>query len=370
MKNKDKRIASLKEQVPHISAIEVNAKLADGGVVLDVRDADEVSQGSPHNAVRVGRSYLELNIENHITDFDAPVYVMCAGGLRSLFAADSLQQLGYKKVYSIIGGFNQWKNDGLSFEVPQTLTADARERYARHILMPNVGEAGQLKLLNAKVLCIGAGGLGSPIALYLAAAGVGTIGIVDDDVVDKSNLQRQILHNENTLGIPKAESARQTLEALNSSIKINTYQQRINASNVEELLKDYDIVVDGSDNIPTRYLINDTCVKYKIPNVHGAIFRFEGQVTVFWPGDENSNGPCYRCLFSEPAQDEALSCAAAGVLGVLPGVIGVLQAIEVVKLIIGIGRPLVGRMLYYDALDASFRELKMKHHPKCKVCGH
>ncbi len=370
MKNKDKRIASLKEKVPHISAQDVVEKLADGGVVLDVRDADEVSQGSPHNAVRVGRSYLELNIENHISDLHTPVYVMCAGGLRSLFAADSLQQLGYTDVYSIIGGFNQWKNDGLSFEVPQTLTADARERYARHILMPNVGEQGQLKLLNAKVLCIGAGGLGSPVALYLAAAGIGTLGVVDHDIVDKSNLQRQILHNENSIGIPKVDSARQTLEALNSSIQINTYQARIDENNVAELLKDYDIVVDGSDNIPTRYLVNDTCVKYKIPNVHGAIFRFEGQVTVFWPANETADGPCYRCLFPAPAKDEALSCAAAGVLGVLPGVIGVLQAIEVVKLVLGIGRPLVGRMLYYDALDASFREIKMKHKPKCAACGH
>jgi len=369
MNAKDQRISEIKEKVPEIAPAEAK-KLADGdAVLLDMRESDEVAQGSPIGALRMGRAYLEFNIEQEIPDKEKQVLVMCQSGMRSLFAADSLQMLGYSKVSSVKGGFTQWKNEGHPFELPATLNADAKERYARHLLMPNVGEKGQLKLMNSKVLCIGAGGIGSPVAMYLAAAGVGTLGIVDHDVVDRSNLQRQILHREDTIGKPKVESARQTLNGLNPTINVVAHQEHIDANNVEELLGKYDLVVDGSDNIPTRYLINDACVRLGIPNVHGAVFRFEGQVTVFWPGRKKDPGPCYRCLFPTPSNQLVLSCSQAGVLGVLPGVVGLLQAVEAVKVILEIGNPLVGRMMYYDALAASVSELKMKRNPNCPICS-
>jgi molybdopterin/thiamine biosynthesis adenylyltransferase len=290
--------------------------------------------------------------------------------LRSLFAAEGLAKLGYTDVRSVVGGFNRWKADGLPVEVPRTLDAQARERYGRHLLMPEVGEAGQLKLLDARVLLIGAGGLGCPTALYLAAAGVGTLGIVDDDVVDRSNLQRQVLHADADVGKSKVESARAALLALNPTIAVRAHAERLTAANVERVFSGYDVVVDGSDNFATRYLVNDACVKLGLPNVHGSIFRFEGQVSVFWPACPTRRGPCYRCLYPEPPPPEmAPSCAEAGVLGVLPGVIGVLEAIETVKLILGLGEPLVGRLIHYDALRQRFTELRLDPDPACRYCA-
>jgi molybdopterin/thiamine biosynthesis adenylyltransferase len=281
-------------------------------------------------------------------------------------AADTLQKLGYTNVISMSGGFNRWKDSGLPWTKPETLTPEQAQRYSRHLLIPEIGERGQLKLLSSKVLLIGAGGLGSPAALYLAAAGVGTLGIVDSDVVDATNLQRQILHNTERLGRPKVESARETIAALNPDVKVNAYQERLTAENIDRITAGYDVIVDGADNFPTRYLVNDASVKHKIPVVHGSIYRFEGQVTVFKPFE----GPCYRCLFHQPPPPElAPSCAEAGVLGVLPGIIGSIQANEAIKLLLGIGEPLIGRYLLYDALDETFREVKLRRDPNCPVCG-
>ncbi len=370
MKAKDRRLAELKAQIPEVSPEEALALQGQGAVLLDVREQDEVAQGSPKGAVRLGRGFLELRVEDAIPEKDRTVLVMCAGGVRSLFAAESLRRLGYEDVRSVAGGFNRWKDQGLPFEVPQVLDQDARKRYARHLLLPEVGEAGQLRLMESKVLLIGAGGLGSPAALYLAAAGVGTLGLVDHDVVDRSNLQRQILHTEARVDTPKVASARETLESLNSRIKVVGYQTRLDGANVEEILSGYDVVVDGSDNLPTRYLVNDACVKLGIPNVHAAIYRFEGQLTVFWPGSERYRTGCYRCLFPEPPPPElAPSCSEIGVLGVLPGVLGTLQAMEAIKVLLGLGDLVAGRVLYYDALRGTFSEFKAPRNPKCRVCG-
>jgi molybdopterin/thiamine biosynthesis adenylyltransferase len=295
---------------------------------------------------------------------------MCGSGARSLFAAADLARLGYASVCSLAGGFTRWKGEGLPVEVPPTLDAAARERYSRHLLMPEVGEAGQVKLQAAKVLLIGAGGLGSPAAYYLAAAGVGTLGIVDHDVVDRSNLQRQVLHNDARVGTSKVASARQTLEALNPTIKVVGHEEHLRSANVEDIFSGYDLVVDGCDNFPTRYLVNDACVKLKLPNVHGSVYRFEGQVSVFWPARPQRPGPCYRCLYPEPPPPEAApNCAEAGVLGVLPGVIGLLQATEAIKLVLGIGEPLRGRLLQFDALSMRFRETRLRPDPQCPVCA-
>jgi molybdopterin/thiamine biosynthesis adenylyltransferase len=295
---------------------------------------------------------------------------MCGGGTRSMFASESLRLLGYADVRSVAGGFNRWKNENLPVETPASLSAAQRERYGRHLLMPEIGEKGQLALLDARVLMVGAGGLGSPAALYLAAAGVGHIGIVDMDVVDRSNLQRQILHTDERTGTSKVASARATLSALNPTIEIATHETRLVAANVEQILGAYDVVVDGSDNFATRYLVNDACVKLRIPNVHGSIYRFEGQVSVFWPAYPKRRGPCYRCLYSAPPPPElAPSCAEAGVLGVLPGVVGTLQAVETVKIVLGLGEPLVGRLLHYDALRQRFAELRVSPDPECAYCA-
>jgi len=370
MKAKDRRLMELRAGVAQLTPTQARQLQEAGAVLLDIREQDEIAQGSPIDALRLGRSYLELKIEELVADFDQTLLVMCAGGTRSLFAAENLIRMGYRDVRSVTGGFTRWKNENLPFELPQVLDAAARERYGRHLLMPEVGESGQLKLLESKVLMIGAGGLGSPAALYLAAAGVGTLGIVDGDVVDRSNLQRQILHTDDRIGMPKVKSATATLTALNPDVKINAYETRLDSGNVDEIFADYDIVIDGTDNFATRYLINDACVKLGIPNVHGAIFRFEGQVSVFWPAYEKEHGPCYRCLFPEPPPPEmAPSCAEAGVLGILPGVIGVLEAVEAIKILLGVGEPLVGRMIYYDALQARFTELKLKRNPNCSYCG-
>jgi molybdopterin/thiamine biosynthesis adenylyltransferase/rhodanese-related sulfurtransferase len=370
MKGKDRRLAELKHAIPEVTPEEALARQKQGAVLIDVREADEIASGSPKGALRMGRGFLELRIEDAVPELDQALLVMCAGGVRSLFAAETLRHLGYRDVTSVAGGFNRWKNGGLPFEMPRVLDDDARERYARHLLLPEVGEAGQLKLMDSKVLLIGAGGLGSPSAFYLTAAGVGTLGLVDHDVVDRSNLQRQILHTENRVDTPKVASAREALESLNPRVKIVGYETRLDSSNVEEILSNYDVVVDGSDNLPTRYLINDACVKLGIPNIHAAVYRFEGQITVFWPGYEKRRGGCYRCMFPEPPPAElAPSCAEIGVLGVLPGVLGVLQAVETIKVLLDLGDPLVGKMLYYDALQGSFTQFKLARNHDCRVCG-
>jgi molybdopterin/thiamine biosynthesis adenylyltransferase/rhodanese-related sulfurtransferase len=366
---KDRRLAELRARIPEVEPAEALRLQSVGAAIIDVREADEIAQGSPPGALRLGRGFLELRVEEAVPDKGRTVVVTCAGGVRSLFAAESLTQLGYRDVRSVRGGFNKWKNGGLPVEVPRTLTAQERERYGRHLLMPEVGEKGQLKLLDAKVLLVGAGGLGSPVALYLAAAGVGTIGLIDFDVVDRSNLQRQIVHTDDRVGTPKVESARKTLLGLNPAIRVVAHETRLDSSNVESIFEGYHVVVDGSDNFATRYLVNDACVKLRIPNVHGSIFRFEGQVSVFWPAYGKRRGPCYRCVYPEPPPPElAPSCAEAGVLGVLPGVIGLLEAVETVKVILGIGDPLVGRLLHYDALPARISELTLDPDPECRYC--
>lgn len=334
--------------------------------IIDVREQDEVDQGLIPGAVHIPRGYLELRIEDAVRDKTRPVVVYCAGGVRSVFAAKAMQDLGYENALSMAGGFGAWKSTGFRWTTPKTFTADQRKRYSRHLLIPEVGEDGQHKLLDAKVLMIGAGGLGAPAALYLAAAGVGTIGVVDDDTVDDSNLQRQVIHTTDRVGMPKSESARLTINALNPDVKVIEHQTRLTKENALQIFADYDIILDGTDNFAARYLINDAAVLLNKPNVHGSIYRFEGQATVFYPGV----GPCYRCLFPEPPPPElAPSCAEAGVLGLLPGTIGIIQATEVAKLILGIGTPLIGRMLTYDALDMTFRELKLRRDPNCPMCG-
>lgn len=370
MKAKDRRLAEIKTRIPEVTPDDAEKLRQAGAVLIDVRDADEIATGSPRNALRLNKGFLELRIEDSVPDYKQTLLVMCAGGVRSLFAADSLKNMGYEDVRSVAGGFSRWKSSGLDFEIPRTLDAVARERYSRHILLPEVGEKGQIKLLGSKVLLIGAGGLGSPSAYYLAAAGVGTLGIIDHDVVDRSNLQRQILHTEARIGTSKVSSARESLESLNPDVKVIGYETRLDSSNVETILSGYDVVVDGTDNLPTRYLINDACVKLGIPNVHAAVYRFEGQITVFWPGYEKRRGGCYRCMFPEPPPPGfAPSCSEIGVLGVLPGVMGLLQAVETLKILLNVGDPLVGKMMYYDALGARFSEFKLNRNVDCKYCG-
>jgi molybdopterin/thiamine biosynthesis adenylyltransferase/rhodanese-related sulfurtransferase len=342
------------------------AEQVQGAIFLDVREADEFDQGTIPGSIFLPRGNLELSIEGKITDKSAPVIVYCAGGARSALAAKTLAELGYTDVVSMSGGFNQWKNEGRRWVTPQTLSAEQRNRYQRHLLLPEVGDAGQQKLLDSKVLLLGAGGLGSPAALYLAAAGVGTLGIIDMDVVDASNLQRQILHNMDRIGERKVDSAKKTLTALNPDVNVVTYDVRLGADNVLDIIDGYDLIVDGTDNFPTRYLVNDAALLKRIPVVHGSIFRFEGQATVFAPYE----GPCYRCLIPEPPPPElAPSCAEAGVLGVLPGIIGSIQAIEAIKVLLNLGDPLIGRLLAYDSLEQSFRTFKVNRDPKCPSCG-
>jgi len=337
---------------------------APGSVVLDVREPDEYEQGAIPGSLHIPRGNLESNIEGRIPDHDTPLVVFCAGGVRSAFAAKTLAELGYTDVVSVAGGFNKWKDEGREWRAPRTLSPEQRNRYQRHLLLPEVGEEGQLKLLDAKVLLLGAGGLGSPAALYLAAAGVGTIGIIDMDVVDDSNLQRQILHNVDRIGDRKVDSAKKTLTALNPDVDVVTYDVRLGADNVMSILEGYDLVVDGTDNFPTRYLVNDASVKLGIPVVHGSIFRFDGMVTVFDP----RRGPTYRDMVPEPPPAElAPSCAEAGVLGVLPGIIGSIQALEAIKLLLDLGDPLIGRLLAYDALEQSFRTYKVQVDPANEV---
>lgn len=355
-----------RRDVPEVDAREALRLREHGATFVDVREQDEFDQGAIPGAVHIPRGFLEMRIEETLREPESPVVVFCAGGTRSLFAAETLQQLGYQNVFSMAGGFNGWKGTGLPWRIPQTLSPDQRRRYSRHLLIPEVGEEGQRKLLDARVLLVGAGGLGSPAALYLAAAGVGTLGIIDADVVDDSNLQRQVIHTAERLGIPKVESARIGIQALNPDVQVEKHEVHLDKSNVLDIFSQYDVILDGTDNFATRYLINDACVLLDKPNAHGSIFRFEGQATTFIP----HVGPCYRCLFPSPPPPElAPSCAEAGVLGLLPGTIGIIQATEVAKLILGIGEPLVGRLLTYDALEMEFRELHLSRDPECPMCG-
>ena len=361
-------LSQVKGEIDEVDAVHARELIETGDpLILDVREQDEWDEGHIPRAVHIPRGNLESRIESAAADRARSIVVYCAAGNRSAFAAKTLEELGYEDVVSLAGGFTDWKRNGFPTEIPNSLDPSRRARYSRHLLIPEVGEQGQLKLLDSKVLLIGAGGLGSPASLYLAAAGVGRIGIVDADVVDESNLQRQIVHSTERLGEAKVDSARQTIEALNPDVQVVAYKERLTSENVERILADdWDVIVDGADNFPTRYLINDASVWHGIPVVHGSIYRFEGQVTVFRPG----TGPCYRCLFPAPPPPElAPSCAEGGVLGVLPGVIGSLQASEALKLTLGIGEPLVGRLLLFDALSAEFNEVKLRRDPECPVCG-
>ncbi len=345
---------------------ETDVKGLSGTTVIDCREPDEHAQGAIPGAVFIPRGFLEARIEKHVAERGAPIVVYCASGNRSLFAVRSLQERGSTNARSLAGGFSGYKRAGLPWEIPNALRPDQEQRYSRHVLLPEVGLAGQQKLLAAKVVCIGAGGLGSPSAMYLAAAGVGTLGLIDDDVVDASNLQRQILHGTDRLGTPKVESGERTLKNLNPDVRVDKYRARLTSDNAIDLLGRYDVIIDGADNFATRYLVNDVALRLGKPVVHASIFRFEGQLTVF-----PANGsPCYRCLYPQPPPpEEAPSCAEGGVLGVLPGILGVLQATEAIKLILGIGETLAGRLLVYDALATKFRELKLRRDPKCPTCG-
>jgi sulfur-carrier protein adenylyltransferase/sulfurtransferase len=361
-------IKQVKAQIDEIDPSAVSEIAgSDDLVIVDVRETDEWDAGHLPGARHVPRGHLESRIEGAAPDRSKRVVLYCASGNRSALAARTLRDdLGYERVESMTGGYTLWKDRGYAVEVPRTFTPEQRQRYSRHFLLPEVGVEGQQKLLDAKVLLLGAGGLGSPTALYLAAAGVGTLGIVDDDVVDVSNLQRQVIHTTDRIGVPKVDSAEESIRALNPDVEVRKYQTRLDASNIMEIIKDYDIVVDGVDNFPTRYLLNDASVRLKIPVVSAAILGFEGQLSVFAPYE----GPCYRCLFRQPPPAElAPSCGANGVLGVLPGTMGLLQATEVVKLIIGEGDPLIGRLLIYDALGATTTELKVRRDPECPICS-
>jgi molybdopterin/thiamine biosynthesis adenylyltransferase/rhodanese-related sulfurtransferase len=378
-------LSQVKDEIDEIDAAE-GARLLDSDdapLFLDVREQDEWDQGIVPGALHVPRGYLESRIEGLLPDRDRAIVVYCAGGSRSAFATKTLEELGYENVVNLAGGFTDWKRNGFATQLPRSLGEDQRQRYSRHLLIPEVGEEGQLRLLDSRILLIGAGGLGSPASLYLAAAGVGTLGIVDDDAVDATNLQRQIVHSTERLGESKAESAKRTIEALNPDVAVKTFEERLTSENVDRILGEgWDVIVDGADNFPTRYLLNDASVWHGIPVVHGSIYRFEGQVTVFEPGRAGSDagetvvprpetqGPCYRCLFPQPPPPElAPSCAEGGVLGVLPGVVGSIQATEALKLALGIGEPLIGRLLLFDALAGSFSEVSLRRDPSCPVCG-
>ena len=361
-------LAEARRAIPEVSVEEVAARRTRGDevILLDVREKDEVRAGYIEGAVTIPRGFLEFQAAGQLPQTDVDVVVYCASGARSLLAAQVLHTMGYARVASMAGGLTRWKEAGYPVVRDRQLSAEQLERYSRHFLLRQLGEKGQGKLLDAKVLLVGAGGLGSPVALYLAAAGIGTLGIVDADVVDRSNLQRQILHSTDRIGVSKAESAKQTINSLNPDVQVRIYNERLTVDNVMDIFRDYDIIVDGSDNFPTRYLVNDAAVLVGKPVVHGSIFQFEGQVSVFKP----HAGPCYRCLFPTPPPPGMVpSCSEVGVLGVLPGVIGVIQATETIKLIVGQGEPLIGRLVMYDALAMRFREIRIRRDPDCPLCG-
>jgi sulfur-carrier protein adenylyltransferase/sulfurtransferase len=370
-------IASVRKQTKQITLDELKRRL-DGKepyLLLDVREKEEYRAGFIPGAMSLPRGFLELQVESRVPDKESKIVVYCAAGPRAALAAKTLSELGYANVETVHPGFVRWKDLGHPVDFPPQLNEAQRDRYSRHLLLPEVGEVGQVRLLKSRVLMIGAGGLGSPAALYLAAAGVGTLGLVDADVVDASNLQRQVLHATSRVGMPKVQSAEKVLRDLNPDVKVVGHEERVDSSNVERLFADYDVIVDGTDNFPTRYLVNDASVWLGKPVVHGSIFRFDGQLTAFVPPKAAQKlgiepGPCYRCLYPEPPPPHlAPSCQEAGVLGILPGVIGLLQATEVIKLILGKGEPLVGRLLTYDSLKMRFRELRLRRAPDCPVCG-
>src|SRR5215470_810988 len=361
-------LSQAKRQIKEVSVQEVHQKLnpANGFTLLDVREGDEWEQGHLNQAIFLPRGFLEVKADKVLPGKDQPIVIYCAGGTRSAFAAKTLQDMGYSDVYSMRGGFNEWKNNGLPFVTPEKVGKDQMARYSRHLRIPEVGEEGQLKLLKSKVLLVGAGGLGSPAGVYLAASGVGTIGLVDYDVVDTSNLQRQILHWTSSVGMPKVDSARRTLFEVNPDVKVRTHAVHLDASNIVEIMNDYDVIVSGSDNFTTAYMVNDAAVMLRKPVVYGSILRFDGQASTFIPYE----GPCFRCLYATATPPElAPSCDEAGVLGVLPGVIGLIQATEVVKLLLNIGTPLSGSLLVYDALEMTFRQFKVRRDPNCSACG-
>ena len=357
-------LSAAKAEIVEVSTDTASDHIAAGYTVLDVREPDEHAEGAVPGAIHIPRGHLEAQVEGRLVDKTVPVVVYCAGGVRSAFAAKTLQELGYETVESMAGGFGRWKDEGRDWKKPASLSAEQMNRYKRHLLLPEVGIEGQTKLLDAKVLLLGAGGLGSPAAMYLAAAGIGTIGIVDMDDVDASNLQRQILHNIDRIGDRKVDSAKKTLTMLNPDVNVVTYDTRLDASNIIDIITGYDVIVDGADNFPSRYLLNDASVKLGIPVVHGSIFRFEGMVSVFHP----LQGPTYRDMVPEPPPAElAPSCAEAGVLGVLPGIIGTIQALEVIKVILELGEPLIGRILSVDTTEMEFRVFNLKPNPANQV---
>ncbi|MGC9220074.1 MAG: molybdopterin-synthase adenylyltransferase MoeB [Solirubrobacteraceae bacterium] len=360
-------LRQIRDRIDEVDPAAVRDQLQIGVLVIDVRQDEEWANGHIPGARHVAKSHLEIRIESVATDRNQPIIVYCAVGVRSVWAARTLMEdFGYRNVSSMIGGFSMWKDRGYEIEVPRFMSAEQRERYSRHLLLNEVGFDGQQKLLDARVLLLGAGGLGSPAALYLAAAGIGTLGIVDDDVVDLSNLQRQVLHNSERVGVPKVDSAEATIHALNPDVRVEKHRLRLGPSNIMDILPNYDVVVDGLDNFPTRYLLNDASVRLRIPVVSAAILGFDGQLAVFKPYE----GPCYRCLFPVPPPAElAPSCGDNGVLGVLPGTMGLLQATEVIKLILDIGNPAIGRLLMYDALAASMTEVKVRRDPDCPICS-
>ncbi len=359
-------LSEARTQIREITPQQVNALPAGDAVLVDVREESEWEQGYIPGAVHISKGYVEQAIESEVPDRDRQVILYCAGGVRSLFAAQALERLGYTNVASMSGGFQQWKSAGFHWDAPVVLSPEQKQRYSRHLLIPEVGSAGQARLLGSKALFIGAGGLGSPAALYLAAAGVGTIGIVDFDVVDLSNLQRQILHTNDRVGERKVESAKKTINALNPDVNVITHEEMLVAGNVDRIITGYDVIVDGTDTFETRYLLNDAAVAKNIPVIHASVFRFEGQLTTFIPYE----GPCYRCLYPTPPPPElAPGCSVAGVLGVVPGIMGMLQANEAIKVLLGIGETLAGRLLLFDALDTTFTELKLRRDPNCPVCS-
>ena len=368
MPSYDALLQELRKAIPEIDVAGAQGALGRTAkpALIDCREQNEFPGGVIPGALMIPRGRLEQRIEKNVPDHDREIIIYCESGNRSLFGQRTLAEMGYTNVRSLAGGIAAWKRAGLPIEMPKTLRTDQETRYSRHVLLPEVGLAGQQKLLASKVVCIGAGGLGSPSSMYLAAAGVGTLGMIDDDVVDASNLQRQILHGTDRLQTPKVESAERTLKNLNPDVAVEKHRARLTSANAIEILGRYDVIIDGADNFATRYLVNDVALKLGKPVIHASIFRFEGQLTVF----PATGGPCYRCLYPEPPPPEdAPSCAEGGVLGVLPGVVGVLQATEAIKLILGIGDPLAGRLLVYDALKARFRELKLRRDPKCPTCG-
>ena len=365
--NRDQLVDLAKSEITEITAQQLQQRQEQGEdlTVIDIRERDEWVQGHIPESTFIPRGHLELQVEQHQSDREQPVVLYCAGGVRSALAARNLKEMGYSNAISLIGGFNGWKNAGLVFKVPTVLTDEQQIRYSRHTMLAEIGEEGQIKLLDSSVLLIGAGGLGSPAAMYLAAAGVGRLGIVDYDAVDVSNLQRQLLHGQKDVGRPKIESAADRLKDINPDVEVEGYNVPIRSFNAMDIINEYDVVINGSDNFPTRYLVNDACHLLGKPLVDGSIFMFEGQVTVY-----DGSGPCYRCLYPDPPPPgEVPSCAEAGVMGVLPGIVGSMQALEAIKLIVGFGESLAGRLLMIDTADMTVRTLKVAKNPECPLCG-